>query len=68
MLIVPLTPQQLLAFRYEKTGRKSLSFTVRVYLNLQLSFFTQFLEKRFLYANTKGADQPAHLRSSTSYL
>ena len=38
---------------------KSLSFTVRVYLNLQLSFFTQFREKLFLYANNKGTDQPA---------
>ena len=32
----------------KKNGRKSLSFTVRVYLNLHLSFFTQFREKLFV--------------------
>ena len=47
------SPQQLLAFRYEKNGRKSLSFTVRVYLNLQLRFFTQFREKLFSMQTTK---------------
>ena len=52
-LVVPLTPQQLLAFRKEKNGRKGLSFTVRVYLNLQLSFFTQFREKLFCMKTTK---------------
>ena len=52
-LIVPLTPQQLIAFRYEKNGRKSLSFTVPVYLNLQFSFFTHFREKLFCMQTTK---------------
>ena len=33
--------------------KKSLSFTVRVYLNLQLSFFTKFREKLFCMQTTK---------------
>ena len=37
----------------KKNGRKSLSFTVRVYSNLQLRFFTQFHEKLFCMQTTK---------------
>ena len=46
-------------FQIRKNGRKSLSFTVRVYLNLQLSFFYPIPRETFLYAYNKGADQPA---------
>ena len=37
----------------KKNGRKGLSFTVRVYLNLQLRVFTQFREKLFSMQTTK---------------
>ena len=40
-------------FQIRKKWSKSLSFAVRVYSNLQLSFFTQFREKLFCMQTTK---------------